>query len=211
MPSRRWQVLSRQTEELRRQFLPAAFHPLGTYSKARQVQSYTRAFLVLAHAEIESFLEDWAKDIARASEKLWLAKSIFSSPLVYLMWCHGERLDLPKAPSGSGTKDLPERFSEASLKLYPHYYKEIKDNHGIKEHNFLTLFLPLGLPLSALGATLLANLDSFGALRGVHAHHSAKAVVSVLDPETEFRRVTSLVEELKRLDEWLTKYRQRIR
>ena len=73
MPSRRWKALSRQLEELRRQFLPTAFDPLGNYPKPLRVQAQTRAFLVLSHAELESFLEEWAKDIAQAAEGLWLA------------------------------------------------------------------------------------------------------------------------------------------
>lgn len=211
MPSKRWNVLRQQVEELREQFLPDTFDPLGLYVNAKRVQAQTRAFLVLTHAEIESFLEDWAKDIARASETIWRAKGKFTAPLVFLLCCLAERFELPVPPSGPTTKDTPQKLSDASVKLFQRYYKQIRDNNGIKEKNLLALFSPLGLPLSVIGSTLLPNLDNFGALRGTHAHQSAKAVVSVLDPETEYNRVTALLRELVSLDDWLTQYRRRIR
>jgi len=44
-----------------------------------------------------------------------------------------------------------------------------------------------------------------------YARHSAKAVPTILDPETEYNRVTALVQELVVLEEWLVKCKQSIR
>jgi len=112
---------------------------------------------------------------------------------------------------GPRAKDSPQRLFEASVKLFQKYYKQINDNHGIKEQNLLALFAPLGIPATAVSSTLLPNLDNLGTLRGTHAHHSARAVTNVPDPETEYNRVTALVDELVVLDEWLVKYKGRIR
>jgi hypothetical protein len=202
--SKRWQDLERETRRLRHQFLPEPFAPLGVYPNSARVQAHTRAFLVLSHAEIESYLEGWAKDIARAAETRWTSSNKVTKPLAYLLATLAERIE-PKA------KDSPQKLADASLRLFQKYYKVIKDNNGVKEANVLTLFAPLGIPASALGATLLPSLDSLGSLRGSHAHGSAKAVASVLDPETEFTRVTDLVTELGSLDDWLRKYRAMIR
>ena len=209
--SKRWKDLSREIAALRKHFLPTAFDPLGTYPNLARVQSHTRAFLVLSHAEIETFVEEWAKEIARASEVAWTSSRKITDPLSFLFATLAERIDVPITLVGPKGKDSPQRLADASLKLYQKYYKQIKDNNGIKEKNVLALFAPLGVPAAALGSTLLPNLDNLGVLRGTYAHQSAKSVQTVLDPETEYKRVTALVAELVVLDEWLVKYKRRIR
>jgi hypothetical protein len=208
--SKRWKDLSREVGALRKHFLPNSFNPLGQYPDLTRVQAQTRAFLVLSHAEIESFIEEWAKEIARASEVAWTSSNKITAPLTYLFATLAERIEVPTTLSGAKSKDSPQRLADASLKLFQKYYKQIKDNHGIKEKNVLALFAPLGVPAAALGSTLLPNLDSLGALRGTHAHQSAKAVQAVLDPETEYNRVTALVADLVVLDDWLVRYKRRI-
>jgi hypothetical protein len=196
---------------LRNHFLPDPFNPLGIYSDATRVQAHTRAFLVLSHAEVESYLEEWAKEIARTCEVLWNLSSKISGPLTFLLATLSERIEIPTTLASPKSKDSPQRLADASVKLFQKYYKQIKDNNGIREKNVLALFSPLGVPAAALGPTLLPNLDSFGALRGQHAHQSAKAVQAALDPEIEHKRVTALVNDLQVLDEWLMSYKRRIR
>jgi hypothetical protein len=87
----------------------------------------------------------------------------------------------------------------------------IKDNNGLKEFNILALFGPLGIPSTVLGGTLIPNLNSLGATRGLYAHNSAKAVVSVPDPEDEFNRVTTILADLAALDSWFLLCRRLIR
>jgi hypothetical protein len=130
--------------------------------------------------------------------------------LAFLFATLSDRLEVPRA-LGPKVKDSPQRLAEASERLFQKYYKHIKDNHGIREKNVLALFAPLGIPAGVLGSTLLPNLDSLGALRGAHAHQSAKAVATILDPETEYNRVTGLVDDLVVLDEWLGQYKRRVR
>jgi hypothetical protein len=209
--SRRWKSLERQVGALRGHFLPDPFDPLGHYADAKRVQAHTRAFLVLGHAEIETFLEEWAKEIARACEQVWTTANKTTSPFTYLVATLSERIAVPDSLSGGTGKDSPTRLSEASIKLFQRYYKGVKDNHGVKEQNVLALLGPLGVPASALGSTLLPNLNSLGTLRGEHAHQSARAVQSVLDPETEHGRVMRLIGELQALDAWLVRYRRQIR
>jgi hypothetical protein len=168
------------------------------------VQAQTRAFLVLSHAELESYLEEWAKEIGRAAQVVWNGSGRVSRPLAFLLSTFSERLD-PQS------KDSPKSLASASTKVFQRFYKRIKDNHGVKEANILTLFAPLGIPATAFGPALLAGLDTLGAMRGTHAHQSAKAVVSFLDPETEHKRVTGLIGDLLGPDQWLMKYRRTVR
>lgn len=209
--SKRWKDLRREIATLRKQFLPDPFDPLGDYPNSTRVQAHTRAFIVLSHAEIESYFEESAKAIARASENVWISSRRISDPLAFLLATLAERIEVPTTLVGPKGTDSVQRFAETLGKLFPKYYKQIKDNNGIKEINVLALFAPLGVPSAALGSTLLPNLDSLGALRGMHAHHSAKAVPTALDPETEYDTVISIVDELTVLDEWLVKCERRIR
>jgi hypothetical protein len=209
--SKRWKHLKVEVETLRRQFLPDPFDPLGVYAEQAKVQAHARAFLVLSHAEIESYAEEWAKDIARSLETLWQASRRITHPLHFLLATLSQRISIPQTLVGPSVKDSPQRLDEEMVNLFANYYKRIKDNHGIKEGNMLSLFGPLGVPATAFGSTLLPNLDSFGKLRGTHAHHSARTVVTPLDPETEYKRAIDLVNELVDLDQWLVQTKRRIR
>ena len=209
--SKRWRELKHQVDVLRKHFLPDPFTPLGTYPRMPRVRAQTRAFLVLSHAEVEGYLEEWAKDIARACETAWTSSGRATGPLPFLFTTLAERVEVPTTLSGPTAKDCPRRLTEASVKVFQKYYKQIRDNNGIKERSVLALFGPLGVPATALGSTLLPNLESFGTLRGEVAHQSSKAVRRVLDPETEYKRVVDLVNDLGPFDDWLRSYEARIR
>lgn len=160
---------------------------------------------------MESFFEDWAKDLARTCEKAWTTSGKVTKPLAYLYATQKGGKEIRTPLSNPAAKDITQVFDDTSKRLFQKYYKRIKDNNGIKESNVLSLFDPLGVPASAWGSTLLPNLDSFGELRGEHAHRSAKAVVNLLDPETEYKRVTALAAELQSFDEWLVAYKRGIK
>ncbi|HEY6987657.1 MAG TPA: HEPN domain-containing protein [Bryobacteraceae bacterium] len=181
------------------------------YADSKRVQAHTRAFLVLSHAEIESYLESWAKEITRSCESVWKAANRVTKPLAFLLVSISERIEAGQTLSETKGKDVPTRLEESARRLFEKHYTQVKNNHGIKEKNFWSLLGPLGVPVTALPSTLLPNLDSLGEIRGQHAHQSIKAVASVLDPETEYKRVSDLVDELKTFDEWIAKYKHAIR
>ena len=208
--SRAWIELKRQIEILRRQFLPASFDPLGRYDEEDRVQAHTRAFLVLSHAEVETFIEDWAKDIARKAETVWNSSQKTTEPLAIMMAHLGTALTISETYQ-KPAEDSRSRYSDACTKVIKSFYERIKKNNGVKEKNFLTLFAPLGVPAVATGLTLLPNLNTFGANRGDHAHHAARAVANPLDPETEYKFVKQVLNDLDVLDKWLVGYRRRIR
>ena len=140
----------------------------------------------------------WRFFLARVGQKPALDGTAQSGP-----WARA-------APDVLGVQDAPHKFGELTEKAFAKYYKQVKDNNGVKEKNLLALFMPLGLPSSAVNATLLPNLDGFGSDRGTHAHHAASAVVTPLDPETEYKRVKNVLADLLDLDTWLVGYKRRI-
>ena len=160
--------------------------------------------------KLKNYLEDWAREIAKASEKAWKSSTKITVPFAYLLATIAERIGVPQTLQGN-SKDSTQRLADEVTKFFPKYYKQINENHGVKGKNILQLLGPLGVPSSALGATLLPNLESFGALRGAYAHKSARAVAQVLDPETEYKRVYDLVQELAPLDQWLVAHKRRVK
>jgi hypothetical protein len=211
MPSsRRWKYLRSEIENLRVQFLPNPFDPLGVYPEQTKVQAHARAFLVFCHAEFESYLEGLAKDIAKSSENLWTSSTRISVPLQFLLVTRAKRISVPTKIE-PGVKDVPQRLSDELTTLFQTFYTDINDNHGIKEHNILSLFGPLGINLGSLGPTLLPNLDSFGERRGDHAHHSVALIVTPLDPETEYMRAINLATDLLGFDNWCSQTKRKIR
>ena len=196
---------------MRKHFLPDPFHPLGTYRRPARVQAHTRAFLVLSHAEVESYLEEWAKDVMRASQDAWTTSRRITAPLAYLLSSSDSRLRIPGTFAEVRSSDTHDRLVETCTKLFQTYYEMIGANHGVKERNLLDLFGPLGVPEHALGTTLLPNLEDFGKRRGVHAHRSVRSVASTLDPETEHKRVVELLTDLLPLDGWLVACKRRLR
>ena len=142
---------------------------------------------------------------------VWLSSAKITAPLAFLLATLAERIAVPDTIRAQSPKDVPQRLEDALVKLFHKYYTQINENSGVKETNILALFGPLGIPATALGTTLLPNLNTLGAMRGSHAHQSAKAVQSVLDPETEYNRIDALLTDLVVLDEWLAAYKRRIR
>jgi len=208
MASRQSRALVRQVEQLRRQFLPRRFDPLGLYRNSIKVQLLARAFLVFSHAEIESFLEDWAKRIARSAEEQWQKKTNVTLPLASLLYCSDQRWDEQKLLASPASNGSSTQLSSDLVRVFHEYYQSVKDNHGIKERNVLNLFAPLGVLHADFGLTLLPNLDSLGVDRGLHAHQSAVAAITVIDPEIIYKRVLAIVGELVVLDGKLKSYLQ---
>jgi len=207
--ARRLSELRRDVEALRRQFLPNPFDPLGVYPNLTYMQTQTRAFLVLSHAELETYFEDWARDLTRASERLWRNSRRVAPPLAFLLAWSAERLRIPQKLTGRSIGD--PHLEQLTTKLFQAFYTRVNENNGVKEANVLSLFGPLGIDHAAFTAALLPNLDELGAIRGTHAHGARKAVASVLDPETEYQRIQTILKDLELLEAWLVAYRRRIR
>ena len=199
--SRRYEALRRGTAQLRAALLPRAFDPTGTYRNSRQVHLRTASFRVLAHAEIESFIEERASELFGLAWDLWHQHREPSLALTCLI-----------SFSGVTTATPPESLVPPDQKTYVDvavplqkannvWRRALNSNHGVKEKNVLALLLPIGIAPSALDQTLLNDLNSFGQLRGEVAHSSATSVTTLFDPKTEFDRVTMLVASLLTLDE----------
>ena len=190
--SRNFNELRKRLSELRKHLLPKTFSPTGDYTD-RQIDR-ARGYRLLAHAEIEAYLEDFAREtvIKRVSD--WKAKSLPNIVVIALCAYHA-----------SLSKDEKRNTSELSSiidKAVETYIRNLKSNHDIREENLRNIIQPVGLLMSDLDPTWIINLDEFGKLRGDVAHQSNKTT-GRLNPEDEYQRVSQIIQGLRALDQKL--------
>ncbi len=194
--SRRFRALVNRLDTLRHNFLSKQFSPIGKYT-ARE-HDLTRAYVLLAHAEIESYVEDRAKEIAQRAETRWSKAGAHSRVIRRLVGFHKLKNLRPWEPFDKSTDTI-----RAALNSYDSL---IRNNHGIKENNVRTVLYPIGIEYADLNITWLVNLEAFGKRRGLLAHSSIKTLQPP-DPETEFKNVGDILKGLKGLDRKISRLR----
>jgi hypothetical protein len=63
--------------------------------------------------------------------------------------------------------------------------RRIEANRGIKQHNLLAMYIPLGVDETQIEQQLLIDLNTLGAKRGDCAHKGYHAVTTLPDPREE--------------------------
>ena len=205
--SKRFRTLEQELKKLRKYFLPRQFDPQGNYSE-RQV-SLATAYLVLAHAEIESYLEDRVVEIATNSLKIWKNNNQTTITLVSLFAFSG--LNLEKPPDSLIVNQQPQileeklKLDKKLSKVFGSFRKSVKNNHGIREKNILLLLLPIGVSSDDLDQVWLQEMNDFGAKRGEFAHQSASNYKTRQppDPKNELEMVNRLLQGLIHIDRLL--------
>lgn len=169
-PQRLKQLLKR-IDVLETHFLPPVFSLTGRYGLRQR--DCTKAFLLLVHAELESYFEDRAKTlVTRADERyqrLGVCPPLLSRLLVYHQAAKEELIPVTKS---------------AATKAINYYLTRLDQNHGIREKNLLTIFLPLGISHADLDARLVTACNQLSQKRGQLAHASFKTHQQI-DPKTE--------------------------
>lgn len=185
-PSKRLQQLLRRLAILEKHFLPAEgqFSLTGKYSPEQHDK--TKAYLLLAHAELEAYIEDRVKSRVDIANNSYHATGSCALVLSRLLLHHQKELE-PVAP-------------EKVRKAVNYYLDKIGKNHGILERNLLSLFLPIGLHHRDLDTRLVTACNQLGRMRGQFAHTSIKTHQQV-DPKTERDNIRkNIIPELKKLD-----------
>jgi hypothetical protein len=185
--------------------LPAKFSPTGDYSD-RQLDR-TRGYRLLVHAEIESYLEDVAREAVMQAIQDWKKNKKPSTILLSFLaayhsgWnSNDERENEEIVRLAKNRSRVKESVNEAIDIAQKQYITIVRDNHGVKEKNFKRLIIPLGIEIDELDGTWLTNLDNFGASRGETAHKTKRATGQI-NPEDELTTVKKLLDGLKELDE----------
>ncbi len=205
--SARYVQLSARLKTLEVALLPP-LNPTGEYSDFDRIG--TAAYRVLVHAEIESYLEDRALEIAHHAHRAWKL-GVVTRPLLALLAFSGHEMALPprtlSPPQPTQAKTWSDHIEvdnkvQCALTTYNHEVRV--NNHGIREANLLRLLLPIGISPAKLDPMLLVQLDSYGAKRGEVAHSSLTSVKQALDPQTEVSDVQQLLAEIDKLDDELS-------
>jgi len=202
--SARFKEMRSRLRELRKHMLPKNFSPTGNYTE--RLQDLARGYRLLAHAEIETYLEDVSRATVTEAIRRWKNEGAPSKPLIAFLtsyhssWSVNDSISneeiIQIAKSRINLKESVEKVIDLAQKQF---MKRIKDNHGIKESNFHVLILPMGIDPLELDATWVTNLNNFGSLRGAVAHNSKKAT-GQMNPKDELNTVEALVLGLEELD-----------
>ena len=185
---RRLQRLLTRIDRLEQHLLPTTFSLTGRYS-ARQ-RDYTKAFLLLVHAELESYFEDRARTLVTNAESQFQRKGVCSPVLSRLIVYH----------HATEKGELGPVSQESVRKAINYYLGRLDNNHGIREKHLRTIFLPIGISHPHLDTQLTTACNQLSEKRGNFAHASFKAHQPV-DPKTERDNIRrNILPELKNLE-----------
>lgn len=212
--SNRYKELRVRLRELRKYLLPAKFSPTGDYTD-RQIDR-ARGYRLLVHAEIESFLEDISREAVTSAIREWKIHQRPSSIIISFLASYHSSWNVSEEMSNEeiikiakSRKNMKDSVSEIIDLAQRQFTQKLKDNHGIKDKNFKTLMLPIGIDIICLDQTWLTNLDGFGAKRGEVAH-KAKRTLEAINPKDEYDLVKQLLVGLELLDKDVMRIRKEI-
>jgi hypothetical protein len=192
-------TLKTQLDRLKDEFLPE-ISPTGSYSESQL--SRTAAYRVLAHAEIEYYLEERAWKIVIDAKKAWETGKT-TRTLICLLGFSDLTMDKPpdtlKKPNNVKQDNHDKRLeiTEKINSAIKSFKKVIDNNHGLKEKNILALLLPIGIDSNDLDSAWLATMNTFGEKRGLVAHKSATSYMTTQtpDPANELNTVNQITDQ----------------
>ena len=149
-----------------------------------------RGFVLLCHAEIESYLEELALLLIDDAHLKWRNSHKANYNLASL-FIDAERIEKNETA-----------LTKSEQIIFDYRSKVEKNNHGIREKNIKSLFCPLGYKIDDFDASFIATLDSFGTDRGKVAHSAARTSY-MYDKQTEYERIDSIVTGIRDFQEIL--------
>lgn len=205
MNSDLYKALVRRLIELRRHMLPEEFSPTGDYEENQR--DHALGFRVLAHAEIEHFLEELASSMIIDSVTSWETSGVPNHVMVSFLACYqtGWVTEGEENAFKDSSRIKPKESYKEALNTAIGQYKNtiIKGNNGIKSVNLKNIFVPLGVDFSQsanlVDQVWLNAMQTFGTNRGLSAHKS-KRVQTQIDPLSEYRQVIEVAKGLRNFD-----------
>jgi hypothetical protein len=184
--------------EIRIRELDATLLPLVTPPPApppppnRHEQDRIRAFIVLAHAEVEDCIEDLVLNAADAVITKWKSDGV-ARPVLQALIAYAE----PKDLSDGWFKQLQaDRYENVRQK----FGRLVDENMGIRPRNALKLLLSVGVPRIDIDDLWLTELSEFGKERGLIAHRSVVGATLLPDAGRARMRVRVVVRGLHDVD-----------
>ena len=150
------------------------------------------AFRMLAHAEIEDYLERKARNSLEAIERDFTGSSMARPTMQLYALANHFKIFLPhECPFDTAQyQKSVQLVIEASRKF-------LSDNNGIKATTFVTVCVIIGINILDLDSALAAKLNSYGEARGQVAHKGTKRVTGILAPSVERNNVLEILRALE--------------
>ncbi len=196
MASARYRSLQLNVARLEKRFLPKKLS--GPFTDRQH--DLARGFRLLAHAEVESYLEDRCRAVARTAVRQFktdgkprlVVWSLISFQLV--------QSELNENHFKNHYGGVADHLDSVVTKAYNTYEYVLLQNHGIRESNVLRMLLPIGFARDEIEATWLSTIDSFGSNRGETAHTPYKPT-QLVDPKGEKGTVGQILAGLVNVDD----------
>ena len=179
--------LHSRTISLRDRYLPEKPNQIGDYSEEQQDDA--RACILLAHAEVESYLEGLADELCSHVSEL-ITNEHYDSLTSSFLYFYGARTNEISAES-------LEDVAKGAVNLHK---KVLRGNNGIKVKDVSKMFNPFFVGGIDLDASLEQALDSFGALRGKCAHSSFIGISEEINCYEIREQVNCLLRLLREFD-----------
>jgi hypothetical protein len=188
----RYFELSNRLAELEEHLITKEFSEIGDYEE--HVKDMARGYRLLAHAEIESYIEDVVRQIADKALAKWQASSIGSKELISVLAA------LKSDPEVSDKQLASLKTTEETVNYsFVLFKKRITKNNGVKEKDVKALMSPIGFDIETLIPELIPLLDSFGTKRGEVAHSTS--LKKEINPKDEVADVKNIHGYLEKLDQ----------
>lgn len=179
------------------------FSPTGTYLGRHHDR--TRGFRLLAHAEVEAYLETACDAFATRMVVAWRRDGVARRSISALVATYEEsrsrqgRLRNVDGITQLTAGGLAVGRQTVSKGLRTYRRRVLERNNGVKEAHVVQMTARVGILRSELDPVWLAVMDSFGSSRNTTAHSSRQTQVPP-DPRTESRAVVDVVRGLAELD-----------
>ncbi|BCW53643.1 hypothetical protein StoSoilB19_10170 [Arthrobacter sp. StoSoilB19] len=158
-------------------------------------------FRILAHAEVEHYIEDRVKEVALLHKKRWDADQKASRVVIGLIgYYSGERKVVAASSKKGSALDNVQDIDFYIEKGMAELSHQLSSNNGVKEADILPLFTRVGILADDLEQTWLNHMSSWGSERGDFVHRSPSLTLRNLDPSTELKAVQEVLTGLKAVD-----------
>jgi hypothetical protein len=161
--------------------------PAGPRGYNTQQSDRISTYVLLAHAELEGFLEFCALEAVEMIELAW-ASRVKMRALCTLVFFHHTSMEK------RGDYEIDERSVPKALNFYR---ATVGMSHGIKTKNLYSLFLPLGFLHTDFDETWLATMNSFGSTRGDSAHNWVRTRLTIDPNDVRYNINKIIVPELR--------------
>jgi hypothetical protein len=195
--SPRLRALSTRLKTLEKHFLPSRlrFPATGVYTKQEEDQG--RAYVLLVHAELESYFEDRAEEVLTSASVYWQNHATCNRPLKRLLRVHLDK-NKPWEPIQPTAQTITAAIS--------FHRNTIGSNNGVKEKNLLQILFPIGIDYVDLDSAWLSTMNSLGSTRGGFAHTTHIKTTQAIDLQSHYRTVKqNILPELRKLDKRISR------